>query len=258
MRTWLLTLQSPDATLGSVETGETQFVVGTETAPDVYAVTGAGVAARHAWVWIGEAGLQVEPLGGDTFVNGHAISERVQVDYPASVQVGEVTLAVEMQTSRVAEAASLAETIPVARVEPSKPARPVYDIAITIPTKVAKTAKPQAPVEDPSLAETIPATKSGVPGSVAKAATTPDLDKASAMSDYRLVKEIARGGMGQIHLGDDPQLERQVAVKVSTLAYGGEDPRFAKEAKVLAQLAHPNIVPIYTRGTDAQGRQFSA
>ena len=184
MRTWLLTLQSPDATLGSVETGETQFVVGTETAPDVYAVTGAGVAARHAWVWIGEAGLQVEPLGGDTFVNGHAISERVQVDYPASVQVGEVTLAVEMQTARVAEAASLAETIPKARVEPSKPARPVYDIAITIPTKVAKTAKPQAPVEDPSLAETIPATKSGVPGSVAKAATTPDLDKASAMSDY--------------------------------------------------------------------------
>jgi tRNA A-37 threonylcarbamoyl transferase component Bud32 len=62
--------------------------------------------------------------------------------------------------------------------------------------------------------------------------------------------------MGQIHLGDDPQLERQVAVKVSTLAYGGEDPRFAKEAKVLAQLAHPNIVPIYTRGTDAQGRPF--
>jgi hypothetical protein len=48
MSTWLLTLQSPDGTLGSVETGETQFVVGTETAPDVYVVTGVGVAPRHA------------------------------------------------------------------------------------------------------------------------------------------------------------------------------------------------------------------
>jgi serine/threonine protein kinase len=256
MSTWLLTLQSPDGTLGSVETGEPQFIVGTETAPDVYAVTGAGVAARHAWVWIGEAGLQVEPLGGETFVNGHAISERVQVDYPASVQVGEVTLAVEIHTSRVAEAASLAQTIPMARVQPSKPVSSVHDIAIPTPTKAAKTAKPQIPVEESSLAETIPATKSGVPTRAAQVPVASDLNEAPHQGVYQLVKEIARGGMGQVHLGEDPQLERQVAVKVSTLAYDGEDRRFAKEAKMLAQLAHPNIGPIYTRGTDAQGRPF--
>jgi serine/threonine protein kinase len=70
------------------------------------------------------------------------------------------------------------------------------------------------------------------------------------------VREIARGGMGQIYFGEDPQLERQVAVKVSSISEDGEDPRFSKEAKVLAQLAHPNIVPIHNIGMDTQGRPF--
>ncbi len=50
--------------------------------------------------------------------------------------------------------------------------------------------------------------------------------------------------MGQIYFGEDPQLKRHVAVKVSSVSEAGEDPRFSKEAEVLAQLAHPNIVPI--------------
>ena len=176
MSTWLLTLQSPDGTQGSVETVETQFVVGTETAPDVYKVTGAGVAARHAWVWIGEAGLQVDPLGGETFVNGHAISERVQAEYPASVQVGEVTLVVERQSARLA--AAFAETIPIACAQPAEPDRPGNDLAITIPAKAAKNLKPQPPAEDPALAETIPATKSGATQHARQVSVTANFNKA--------------------------------------------------------------------------------
>jgi serine/threonine protein kinase len=70
------------------------------------------------------------------------------------------------------------------------------------------------------------------------------------------VREIARGGMGQIYFGEDPQLKRNVAVKVSSVSEAGEDPRFSKEAEVLAQLAHPNIVPIHNIGVDGQGRPF--
>ena len=88
-----------------------------------------------------------------------------------------------------------------------------------------------------------------------------DGDKANAGSaplrgSYTLVREIARGGMGQIYSGQDPQLKREVAVKVSSISEGGEDPRFSKEAEVLAHLAHPNIVPIYNIGVDAQSRPF--
>jgi hypothetical protein len=62
--------------------------------------------------------------------------------------------------------------------------------------------------------------------------------------------------MGQIYFGEDQQLKRNVAVKVSSVSEAGEDPRFSKEAEVLAQLAHPNIVPIHNIGVDAQGRPF--
>ncbi len=64
MQTWSITLHRPAGVISTVDTGEAQFVVGTETASDVFTVHGEGVAERHACVWISEAGLQVEHLGG--------------------------------------------------------------------------------------------------------------------------------------------------------------------------------------------------
>ena len=80
--------------------------------------------------------------------------------------------------------------------------------------------------------------------------------KARHLGDYEMVKAIAKGGMGEIHLARDGELEREVAVKVSTVSEGAVDPRFTKEARVLANLAHPNIVPIHTMGVDSVGRPF--
>jgi hypothetical protein len=45
-----------------VDTSESQFVIGTETASDVFTVNGGGVTGRDAWVWISETGVQVEDL----------------------------------------------------------------------------------------------------------------------------------------------------------------------------------------------------
>jgi hypothetical protein len=90
MQTWSITLYGPAGVISTVDTGESKFVVGTETASDVFTVNGEGVTERHAWVWISEAGLHVEDLGGGTLVNGYQINERVQVEYPASVQVSDV------------------------------------------------------------------------------------------------------------------------------------------------------------------------
>ena len=94
-------------------------------------------------------------------------------------------------------------------------------------------------------------------GSVTPEATAMAMGPRAALVqvEYALRGEIARGGMGRIYCGEDPQLKREVAVKISGVG-GSGDPRFIREAEVLARLAHPNIVPIHAVGQDDDGFQF--
>jgi serine/threonine protein kinase len=73
---------------------------------------------------------------------------------------------------------------------------------------------------------------------------------------YELEAEIGRGGMGVVYAAMDRQLERHVALKVldSTLP----PVRLAEEARVIAKLEHPAIVPIYETATLADGRAYYA
>jgi serine/threonine-protein kinase len=71
---------------------------------------------------------------------------------------------------------------------------------------------------------------------------------------YEVLEEIGRGGMGVVLRGLDPDLGRDVAVKV-LLPHHQHDPvilsRFAEEAQVGGQLQHPGIVPVYEVGRSA-------
>ncbi|MCL5037232.1 MAG: tetratricopeptide repeat protein, partial [Chloroflexi bacterium] len=65
---------------------------------------------------------------------------------------------------------------------------------------------------------------------------------------YRVVEEIGRGGMGIVYLGEDPLLERVVAIKVlppKKLKQKSALNRFLREARVSARLDHPNIIKVY-------------
>ena len=65
---------------------------------------------------------------------------------------------------------------------------------------------------------------------------------------YRLIKELARGGMGTVYLAEDTELERCVAIKLlssSVLDDCERLQRFVKEAKAASALNHPNILTIY-------------
>ena len=71
---------------------------------------------------------------------------------------------------------------------------------------------------------------------------------------YRIDGEIARGGMGTILKGRDPDLGRDVALKVlrEDLCDNADMVRrFVEEAQIGGQLQHPGIVPIYELGTFA-------
>lgn len=75
---------------------------------------------------------------------------------------------------------------------------------------------------------------------------------------YELVRELGRGGMGVVYQAHDPQLGREVAVKMID---GGEasaidEARFRREARLAAQLDHPAIVPIYDFGRHEEALFF--
>ena len=71
---------------------------------------------------------------------------------------------------------------------------------------------------------------------------------------YRVIRELARGGMASVYLARDLKHDRDVAVKVVrgelAAALGGG--RFLREIRIAAHLRHPHIVPLYDSG-DADG-----
>jgi serine/threonine protein kinase len=65
---------------------------------------------------------------------------------------------------------------------------------------------------------------------------------------YRVIEQLGQGGMATVYKAYHASLDRYVALKVLHAAFG-EDPnfeaRFQREARVVAKLEHPNIVPVY-------------
>jgi serine/threonine protein kinase len=87
-------------------------------------------------------------------------------------------------------------------------------------------------------------------------ADLPDL----AGTPYEIVETLGRGGMGTVYRAIDHRLDREVALKVVQLS----DPadidvdRLLREARVLARLEHPGIVPVHDVGLLPDGRAFYA
>jgi serine/threonine protein kinase len=75
---------------------------------------------------------------------------------------------------------------------------------------------------------------------------------------YQLRERVARGGMGVVYAALDQTLDRRVALKVldSPAANGDLARRLHREARVLALLEHPGIVPVHDVGTLSDGRVF--
>jgi serine/threonine protein kinase/formylglycine-generating enzyme required for sulfatase activity len=76
---------------------------------------------------------------------------------------------------------------------------------------------------------------------------------------YQVIRSLGEGGFGRVYLARDTELDRDVAVKVPVLV---ESPRlldieaYLEEARILAQLSHPNVVPVYDVGRTKDGRCY--
>jgi eukaryotic-like serine/threonine-protein kinase len=73
----------------------------------------------------------------------------------------------------------------------------------------------------------------------------------SYIGRYRIIRILGEGGFGRVHLAHDAELDRDVAIKVPRYRHGSrflDIESYLKEARVIARLSHPNIVPVYDVG----------
>jgi hypothetical protein len=68
---------------------------------------------------------------------------------------------------------------------------------------------------------------------------------------YRILQSLGRGGMAEVHLAEDTQLGRQVALKIPHFGIGADAElrqRFLREARIAATFQHPHLCPIFDVG----------
>jgi serine/threonine protein kinase/tetratricopeptide (TPR) repeat protein len=125
---------------------------------------------------------------------------------------------------------------------------------------------PNVTADDPSAtavsagAADTPRTTDDVRGPAGPAGPHPSVDAPAndlpAVPGYRVLREIARGGMGRVLGAYDLALDREVALKV--LLPGADADRFVRESKITARLPHPGIPPVHALGALENGSPFLA
>lgn len=84
-------------------------------------------------------------------------------------------------------------------------------------------------------------------------------DLTAESNRYRIVREHAKGGIGQVSVAVDNELSREVALKELQARFADDEEtraRFVLEAEVTGGLEHPGVVPVYGLGRYADGRPF--
>src|SRR5207237_9389637 len=79
----------------------------------------------------------------------------------------------------------------------------------------------------------------------------------TAFGPYQILEPLGRGGMATVYKAYEPGLDRYVALKILPREFlhdEGFAERFRREAKVIARLEHPNIIPIHNFGIQEQSR----
>ena len=80
----------------------------------------------------------------------------------------------------------------------------------------------------------------------------------AAIGRFRILRELGKGSQGVVYLAQDPQLQRNVAIKTLRIHFSQmkeQQPLLLQEARTVSRLSHPNIVPIYEAG-EFEGRPY--
>jgi predicted Ser/Thr protein kinase len=144
--------------------------------------------------------------------------------------------------------------------------RAVFDEAMAMPSSERRRFVAQKTTSDDPFPPELAALLHSSADSALPAHNVPDAasgeDRPGQIGNYKIVRELGRGGMGVVYLAlrNDDVFQKLVALKVIGGAHGGSDPslvqRFKHERQILAGLDHPNIARILDGGNTPDGRPF--
>ena len=103
----------------------------------------------------------------------------------------------------------------------------------------------------PELAAQLEASLAGI--EFIHRATGPAPEPPATLGEFRIIRELGRGGMGVVYEAEQTSLRRHVALKVLRFGVVADEDamnRFRREAETVARLHHTNIVPIFAVGCE--------
>ena len=238
------------------------------TSPECAIVSSAsGVAPRHAEFVAVAGALQIRAAAGvaPVRINGTSFQEGADVPCPATIEIGSLRLHIRKSEAHPPVQADSDSTLRIVH-----PARPLSaslsdpdlpDVTGRIVYRLPQADTAVMPQEPLGNTERTFVQSGSFSGEPTMAFSMESLDIAleeniPVRTDYSVKEEIARGGMGKIYSARDAKLDRLVALKVSTVGDHSVEPQFFREAKTLAALEHPNVVPIHNLGTASADRPF--
>jgi serine/threonine protein kinase len=113
-----------------------------------------------------------------------------------------------------------------------------------------ETVVPQQPADKPAATTDESKKKRSSSSGAAKPAKK---KKTVQLGDFKLLKKLGQGGMGEVYLANQVSLDRQVAVKILSKEMAkkpGFVERFVREARAMARIDHPNAVKVYAADSD--------
>ena len=78
---------------------------------------------------------------------------------------------------------------------------------------------------------------------------------------FRVLRPLAKGGLGEVFVARDEELRREVALKLIQEQFADDTDsrdRFLFEAEITGRLEHPGVIPVYGLGVDGKGRPYYA
>jgi serine/threonine protein kinase len=210
------------------------------------------------------ANLQGAQLGGANFLNADltdALYDRGAIDFEAlerqaaerQISSPEMAVSIEISLPEVAAARLLEEEIGEDVAEVAVQKSPVHTEAFPAALPVEQNQK-----ETRQPSEVMPQPDVSVPPSPLQKddshkPANEDHEPGKVFGNYEIRGKIARGGMGVVYSAFDRVLHREVAMKFISSELR-QDPeylkRFFQEARVTAQMDHPNIISVYGIGQE--------